>query len=484
MTDLTRKFVNTEGGLLIELEGLCSDEFANCRMLCRDGVVDSGSFTIVNACTMPITVTGFTVSDSGRFSLVEYPKYTGSGVYPSGEVPELPIPFTLKPRDKKRINTFFHPYYEELETGNAGTFTNRTGDRFGATVQIYPGFPILNCPGESDCDASVILTGEFICDDKEEDREWMKNEDNFITPGDLPEGVPMPPSDTDSGPPPSFACEGFSLSETHADNTEWQGANGSIDITVNAGTAPYTYSWSNGANTQDISNLSAGVYTLTVTDSSNCSAEISVTIDDVSTDPCAGFSLSAAHTNNTEWQGANGSIDITVNAGTAPYTYSWSNGANTQDISNLSAGVYTLTVTDANNCTASISVTIEDLAQQPPTNNYSLAAGNCGPITSASTGVTRSVIDITNNLAGPGDGPTFSIANQSYLHNIEGHKWIDWWSGSVYPNITWQLRAGPILTADINGCTPDQGGGDNFEQFRLHVVDYLNEGFRNGTITW
>lgn len=178
MTDIIKKFVNTEGGLLIEIEGTCSPADVDCYMLCRDGVVDSGSFTIINACTMPITVTGFTVSDSGRFSLVEYPKYTGSGVYPSGEVPELPIPFTLKPREKKRINTFFHPYYEELMYGNAGTITSRTGDKFGATVQIYPGFPILNCPGESDCDASVILSGEFICEEKELDLDWMLNKEN------------------------------------------------------------------------------------------------------------------------------------------------------------------------------------------------------------------------------------------------------------------------------------------------------------------
>tara|TARA_B100000674_G_C37937682_1_gene961130 strand:- start:1219 stop:2334 length:1116 start_codon:yes stop_codon:yes gene_type:complete len=200
MSEEIKKFVNTEGGLLIELEGTCSDAFADCRMLCRDGIVDSGSFTIVNACTLPITVTGFVVSDPKRFSLVEYPKYTGSGVYPSGEVPELPMPFTIKPREKKKINTFFHPLYEELEYGNAGTILNRTGDKFSSTVQMYPGFPILNCSEKSDCDASVVLSGEFLCDDKEIDREWMKNEENFITPEALPDGIPMPPSDFDDDP--------------------------------------------------------------------------------------------------------------------------------------------------------------------------------------------------------------------------------------------------------------------------------------------
>jgi hypothetical protein len=179
MTDIIKKFVKTEGGLLVEIEGTCTGADVDCHMLCRDGFVDSGSFTIINACTLPITVTGFTVSDPERFSLVEYPKYTGSGVYPSGEVPELPIPFTLKPRGKKKIATFFHPKYEELMYGNAGTIISRTGDKFGATVQFYPGFPILNCTGKSDCDASVILSGEFICDDKEEDREWMDNCENY-----------------------------------------------------------------------------------------------------------------------------------------------------------------------------------------------------------------------------------------------------------------------------------------------------------------
>lgn len=175
-----RKFIHSEDGLLIEIEQSCGSQVdMECHMVCRD-VVDSGSFTIVNACTLPITVTGFTVSDPDRFSLVEYPKYTGSGVYPSGEVPELPIPFTLKPRGKKKINTFFHPHYHELMYGNAGTITDRIGDKFGATVQIYPGFPILNCDNKSDCDASVILSGEFICNDEKIDRSWMNNCENYI----------------------------------------------------------------------------------------------------------------------------------------------------------------------------------------------------------------------------------------------------------------------------------------------------------------
>lgn len=564
-----QNFIETEGGLIIELEGTgCRVETdVDCHMLCRDVTVDSGSFTIVNACTLPITVTGFTVSDSGRFSLVEYPKYTGSGVYPSGEVPELPIPFTLKPRGKKKINTFFHPYFEELESGNAGTMINRTGDKFGATVQIYPGFPILNCTGKSDCDASVILSGEFICDDKEEDREWMKNEDNFITPEDLSDGIPIPPSDPDSSDPPSFTYDpqgcnsvwmdgnyrvmhpnyntagvlittdqqlildsqrfgydqlqnfpdypgqgnSFRMSNVTAAQTYtfsepvenpvlalYSLGDPSTTVTITCSVAPHDYS--GGASTVNPSwnlTINSGNKTIAGTEGygmilfPGIHSSITLTpniaenyynlvwgIRYCGSDPCAGFSLAETHVGNTEWQGGNGSIDIAVNGGSGTYTYLWSNGATTQDISSLSSGVYTLTVTDTNNCTANISVTIEELAQGP-TNNFSLAAGNCGTITSASTGVSKSVSDIMiemgiasaygpNHIAFSMDpSNVWSYGGCSYLGSCEG----------------WELGF-TVLNSDINGCTADQGPGSNYEQSRLKVLELVNEGFTNGTINW
>jgi hypothetical protein len=76
--------------------------------------------------------------------------------------------------------------------------------------------------------------------------------------------------------------------------------------------------------------------------------------------PCEDLAISEVHVDNTEPGGGNGSIDVTVNGGSGTYTYLWSNGQTTEDLSSLSPGVYTLTVTDDNNCTASISVTIED----------------------------------------------------------------------------------------------------------------------------
>jgi len=140
------------------------------------------------------------------------------------------------------------------------------------------------------------------------------------------------------------------------------GATGSIDITPAGGSPGYTYSWSNGATTQDITGLTAGTYTVTVNDiagvTSGCTATLNVTI----TQPAAALSTSFTQVNVLCNSGVTGSINLSVAGGTAPYSYLWSNGAVTQDISALAAGTYSVVVNDANGslggCTASTSVII------------------------------------------------------------------------------------------------------------------------------
>ena len=122
---------------------------------------------------------------------------------------------------------------------------------------------------------------------------------------------------------------------------------GSIDLTVTGGTRPYTYAWSNNTTAQDPSNLIAGVYTVTVTDANGCTATLSITI----TQPATAVSISTTVQNILCLNGT-GSINSSPSGGVSPYTYSWSNQAITQNITNLQAGNYTVTVTDANCCTA------------------------------------------------------------------------------------------------------------------------------------
>jgi hypothetical protein len=135
------------------------------------------------------------------------------------------------------------------------------------------------------------------------------------------------------------------------------GNNGAINISVSGGTGGYTFSWTNGATTEDISGLTAGNYTVTVTDGNGCKAtkQIAVTQPPV-------LSLSTTKTDVSCNGGTNGSINLTVNGNTSPYSFAWSNGATSEDISSLSAGSYSVIVTDANGCTATTSVTINEPA--------------------------------------------------------------------------------------------------------------------------
>ncbi len=123
---------------------------------------------------------------------------------------------------------------------------------------------------------------------------------------------------------------------------------GAIGITTTGGTAPYTYLWSNGATSEDVSGLTAGTYSGTITDANGCTlASPSIPV----TEPMAlGYNIDAAVIQLACKGDATGLIAITTTGGTAPYTYAWSNGATSEDVSGLTAGTYSGTITDANGC--------------------------------------------------------------------------------------------------------------------------------------
>ncbi len=120
---------------------------------------------------------------------------------------------------------------------------------------------------------------------------------------------------------------GLSVSETHA-NVSCNGNNGSINITINGGTFPFTFNWNDGANTQNRTNLTAGTYQITVNDENSCAVSTPVVI----TEPAAlAINLT---TSNVSCNGlSNGGVVATVTGGTpACGIFNWSNGANTQNI--------------------------------------------------------------------------------------------------------------------------------------------------------
>jgi hypothetical protein len=114
---------------------------------------------------------------------------------------------------------------------------------------------------------------------------------------------------------------------------------GKIGIAVSGGTTPYTYQWSNGAVTQDLSNGGGGMQTVTVTDSHGCTATAGVAL--VAPDPIL---ITFAETPISCNGRADGALEATVTGGVLPYVYSWPGTKRTR----LVAGIYTLQITDAN----------------------------------------------------------------------------------------------------------------------------------------
>ena len=142
ITENGKLYVQTETSRNLVVDGGCSDPAIPSFYCDIDRkTVDSGQFvTLVNACTMPFTITGFKNSEPTRFSI--FTAQNGLSTYSSGNTAQLPL--TLEPYKTINIPTFFHPLISELETGTAGTYDNMVGDKFGARIDIHPGIPILN----------------------------------------------------------------------------------------------------------------------------------------------------------------------------------------------------------------------------------------------------------------------------------------------------------------------------------------------------
>ena len=161
---------------------------------------------------------------------------------------------------------------------------------------------------------------------------------------------------------------------------------GSINLTPTGGTTPYTFSWSNGSTTEDISLLSVGNYSVTITDANGCQTSNSVTI----TQPSVLSSTSTQFSPSC-FGATNGSINLTPTGGTSPYTFLWSNGATTEDIYSLSANTYSVTITDSKGCQVTRTVTITQptqLTTTVTTTNINCYGDNTGSASVVASGGT------------------------------------------------------------------------------------------------
>ncbi|MEL6969119.1 MAG: gliding motility-associated C-terminal domain-containing protein [Bacteroidota bacterium] len=156
-------------------------------------------------------------------------------------------------------------------------------------------------------------------------------------------------------------------------------AEGSIELVVNGGQAPYDFLWEDGQTGSQIFNLPPDTYAVTITDALGCFLEEAFTVveqDQLSLD--ADVTDVACLNENT------GAIDLSINGGATPLTIAWSNGLASEDISDLSPGDYTVTVTDANGCeeiSAYTIITLSSFSSTADITDVSCFAGADGAIT-------------------------------------------------------------------------------------------------------
>ena len=164
------------------------------------------------------------------------------------------------------------------------------------------------------------------------------------------------------------------------------GNDGLASATASGGTGPYSFQWSNGQSTAQANGLSAGLYTVTITDAQGCTASVtgSITAPIVLTPATTGGATAC-------FAGNDGMASATASGGTGPYSFQWSNGQSTAQANGLSAGLYTVTITDAQGCTASASSSITSPAVLTPATTGGATAcfaGNDGMASATASGGT------------------------------------------------------------------------------------------------
>jgi len=200
---------------------------------------------------------------------------------------------------------------------------------------------------------------------------------------------------------------------------------GNATVTPNGGTSPYAYTWTpNGGTNATGSGFSAGTYTVSVRDNNGCSASASVSI----TQPVL-LSISENTTNVSCSGGGDGNAVVKISSGISPFTYSWSTGATTDSIFGLSAGNYTVSVSDSGGCNVTASVNITQ-----PRRGINVNAFPFGNVT----------------CYGDSNGSAFSFANGGTAPYT--YLWEPGGSTSANPT-TLSAGTSTLTVTDSHGCT-------------------------------
>ncbi len=134
----------------------------------------------------------------------------------------------------------------------------------------------------------------------------------------------------------------------------YNGSNGRVELFIDGGTAPYDVQWTNGAFNKNIEKLTAGEYTATIMDKNGCALSKTIKVNQ----PSTPLEISTKKTDIHCYGDHNGNINLTVKGGIPDYSFAWTTGDETQNIEGLTAGEYSVSVTDNSACTVQKTITI------------------------------------------------------------------------------------------------------------------------------
>jgi len=230
--------------------------------------------------------------------------------------------------------------------------------------------------------------------------------------------------------------------------------NGEASVNVGGGTPGYVYNWSNGGTTNTITGLCAGTYSVTVTDLNGCQ----ITLTGLSVNQPSQLTINPNALPTTICVGQSSNLNSNVNGGVGPYTYTWSNGGTTSNIT-VSPTVttnYTVNSTDANGCTISSNITVvvnpklTGLASSIPS---TVCAGQTSTISASANGGTGGPYTFVWNPGGPGQVINVTpLTTTIYIVTIS-----DGCSSSITVTTTVNVNQNPIITyvtTPLLGCVP------------------------------
>jgi hypothetical protein len=258
----------------------------------------------------------------------------------------------------------------------------------------------------------------------------------------------------------------------NVENVDCSGSStGSATAIATGGISPYVYNWSNGGSTAELSGVPAGTYTVTVSDQLGESTSASVTI----TQPGA-IQLQEVFSEDITCANPEAQINVTATGGTGTFDYSWSNGASGNEIMVNTGGNYTVTATDDNDCTATLTIFILANNQPPVISGgadqtifcagESVQLQGSGPIDPE---ITIDWFTINGNIVSGADSytPTVSQAGEYYLlvfDDFTGCSSVD--TVAVFGEPTPVVANGTVTNVSCNGgntgsisLSPTGGGG-------------------------